>query len=335
MKVLLTGATGLVGSHIVRHLLSLSNYEILATKRNSSKTDLLADIQDQINWVECDITDVVQLATITKGIDIVIHAAALISFSPRDRKKLYEVNTSGTAHIVDCCLAQGVKKLIYISSVSAYGAARNRLITEDDVWVDKPIKSAYGHSKYLAEREVWRGQAEGLDTVIIAPSIVLGAGFWDAEPAIVQKVADGMKYYPSGTNGIVDARDIAEMIGKVLTSNISGQKFTCSGINIKLEDLINLISESLDARTNASRLKSWVFKIALFYAQLVELLRIKSIIDSESLLISQQDFAYDNTKSIEMLGCNYRNIEDTVSHMSEAFKKSEEDQRDYGIPLRF
>lgn len=335
MRVLVTGGTGLVGSHILRKLVNDDTIEIVATKRSTSKTDLVEDIADQIQWHECDVLDLVQLLEITKGVDLIIHAAALISFFNRDKKQLFDINVGGTTHIVDCCIANNVKKLIYISSVSALGAARTKPLTEDDIWMDKPLQSNYGYSKYLAEQQVWRGQAEGLNVAIVAPSIVIGAGYWDTEPAFIKNIAQGFKYYPTGSNGLVDARDIADMTKLLVHGDVWGAKFICSAANISIKDLITLIAQLSELQLSFKPLSGWLYRSAMFLLKMASLFGINTKMSAESLRIAQENLVFDNSKSLEQLDFHYRSIEETLRHTINLYQTSVAEGKNFGVSPRF
>ena len=182
--VLITGATGLVGSHLALHLLE-NNERIRAiyrTKTSIEKTKSLFKLYgkeslfEQIEWIEADINDIPSLEIAFKGVEYVYHCAALISFDPKDEKKLRKINIEGTANIVNFCLAFNVKKLCHVSSIAALGdlMEHETLITEETIWNPEKHHSDYAISKYGAEMEIWRGLQEGLPVVIINPGVILG-----------------------------------------------------------------------------------------------------------------------------------------------------------------
>ncbi|MCU0370166.1 MAG: NAD-dependent epimerase/dehydratase family protein, partial [Bacteroidales bacterium] len=220
--IFITGATGLVGSHLTFELVR-SGQPVRALKRPSSDMGMLEkvfrlysdnpeNLLSTIEWVEGDILDIFSLEEAMEGADTAYHCAALVSFLPKDRKKLIKINTEGTANVVNAALEKKLRKLCHVSSIAALGRPENLtdVIDEDLVWKTSRNNSVYAVSKYGAEREVWRGTAEGLDAVIVNPSIILGvAGNSQGSSRLFNTVWQGLKVYPPGKNGFVDVRDVA------------------------------------------------------------------------------------------------------------------------------
>ena len=187
--ILVTGSTGLVGTHLLLELLKKHD-RIRATHRASSNLQAVYDTfalyvddpgtyYDKIEWTEADVTDFDTLIQALDGVDYVYHTAAFISFDPRERFTMIQSNVGGTANLVNACLERKVKKLCYVSSTAALGnAPAGEQITEDKIWSYSKNRSAYSVSKYQSEMEIWRGMAEGLQAVIVNPSIIIGPGDW-------------------------------------------------------------------------------------------------------------------------------------------------------------
>jgi nucleoside-diphosphate-sugar epimerase len=235
--ILITGATGLVGSHLTFDLVS-KGWQVMALKRPDSDLTMIRNVFrlysdepevlfSRINWVEGDLMDVYLLEDSLQEGDDVYHCAALVSFLPGDRKKLMRVNTEGTANLVNAALEKKVRKLCYVSSIAALGRPEHQddVIDERLVWKTSRNNSNYAVSKYGGEREVWRGIAEGLNSVIVNPGIILGvAGPTQGSSRIFNVVWEGLKFYPTGKNGFVDVRDVARAMLQLMESNISNEK---------------------------------------------------------------------------------------------------------------
>ncbi len=187
--ILITGATGLLGSFICRDLLQ-KGYKVRAIKRQHSRMTLLEDITDQIDWVVGNMDDTAFLDEALFGVEAVIHGAAIISFDKRDEPAMFKTNVQGTADLVNACLKAGIKNYTHISSVAALGRKPNQIkINENDRWEGTVYDSIYSRSKHLSELEVWRGAQEGLEVKIVNPSVVLGPGIWKKGSTSVFKFA--------------------------------------------------------------------------------------------------------------------------------------------------
>ena len=228
--VFVTGGTGLLGTHVLVEL-AKNEQKIRALKRPQSDLNQVfsvfehyfgADAKshfDLIQWVEGDITDIVSLEEGAEGCKIFYHCAAIVSFEKRDFKKMMKVNKGGTANVVNLAISNKIDHLVYISSVAALGRdGRSDFYDESNKWVNSPDNSGYAISKNSAEKEVWRGVEEGVPAIILNPTIILGPGNWnESSVTFFKAMYKGMKFYPPGKNGFVDARDVAKIALKLST----------------------------------------------------------------------------------------------------------------------
>lgn len=238
--VFITGASGLLGSHLTKKL-SQQNIKIKALYRSEIPFHGL-----NIEWIKGDLFDTELLEEILYDVDEVYHCAGKVSFNPKVKKQLFKTNVEGTANIVNACLLSGVKKFLHVSSVSALGRLReNVIVTEEMQWSEETSNSVYGESKYLAEMEVWRGIAEGLNAVIVNPTIILGAGDWNNGSTEIFKTGyKEFPYYSEGITGFVDVEDVATAMIALMNSNICKERFIINAENISYKDLFDLIAEA-------------------------------------------------------------------------------------------
>ncbi|MEC3964857.1 NAD-dependent epimerase/dehydratase family protein [Flagellimonas halotolerans] len=254
--ILVTGGTGLIGSHLLFHLISngntiRTNYRTEASKKKVHKvfgyySDNPSILMEQIDWVQADITDVGGLDSLFDGVEYVYHCAALISFEPKDFKMLERTNVEGTANIVNLSLKYGVKKLCYVSSIAAIGPSiKQKEVTEENEW-NEAKANVYGITKYNAELEVWRGSQEGLNIVIVNPGVVIGPGFWKSGSGTFFTYASkGKKYFiPSGT-GFVTIKDVIHAMTKLMDSNIRTERFILVNQNMTYKELFQKIAPQL------------------------------------------------------------------------------------------
>lgn len=274
--ILVTGGTGLVGAHLLLHLIeseSLGDQKVRAIYRNLKsieKTKSLFSLYkknslfDTIEWVQADIVDIPSLEHAFLGIDYVYHCAAIISFDPKDEDLLRKTNIEGTANIVNFCLDKGVKKLCYISSTAALGdlAAHESVITEETEWNPEKPHSDYAISKYGAEMEIWRGQQEGLNVVVVNPGIIIGPGFPEqGSGQLFNKVANGLSFFTLGVTGFVAISDVIRIAVELTRSEICNQRYTLIAQNIVFRDLLNTMADALKVKRPTIHIKAFLLQI--------------------------------------------------------------------------
>ncbi|MFY0593303.1 NAD-dependent epimerase/dehydratase family protein [Roseivirga sp.] len=323
MKVFITGATGLLGSFICRNLLA-KGHEIKAVKRTTSKMTLLEDITDQIDWVVGDMNDTVFLEESLTGIDGVIHAAAIISFDKRWEDRMYHTNVLGTADIVNASLKCGVKKFMHISSVAAIGRkVGEKYLDENNRWEEGEFDSIYARSKYYQELEVWRGAQEGLEVKIVNPSIVLGPGLWGAggSTSVFNYAYDEKSFHPEGTVNYVDVRDVAEIIVKLLESDISDERFILNADTIGYKEFFGKIATAFGKKGPSKQVKPWMLKVAVA----LEFIRSRitgkeAMITKDTAILSRAQFHFKNDKIKKELGFEFRSLDESIAWTVENLK---------------
>lgn len=257
--ILVTGATGLVGAHLALHLIE-NGESVRAIYRNLESIQKTKDLFllykkealfEQIDWIQADIIDVPSLEIAFEKVEYVYHCAALISFDPKDEDLLRKTNIEGTANIVNFCIANAVKKLCFVSTIAALGDLKEneKIITEEAEWNPEKTHSDYAISKYGAEMEIWRGQQEGLETVIVNPGVIIGPGFWEQGSGFLfKKVANGLSFYTKGITGFIAVLDVVQIAVKLMKSEHSNERFTLIAENISFRDLLNSIADSLNVK---------------------------------------------------------------------------------------
>jgi dihydroflavonol-4-reductase len=333
--ILITGATGLVGSHLILELVRSGN-RVRAMKRQNSSLAMVnkvfslysanpEELLTKIEWVEGDILDIFSLEDAMEGVEEVYHCAALVSFLPEDKKRLIRINTEGTANVVNAAIEKKVRKLCHASSIAALGRPENQadLIDENLVWKTSKHNSAYAVSKYGAEREVWRGTAEGLDAVIVNPSIVLGvAGPGMGSSRIFNTIWKGLKFYPPGKNGFVDVRDVAKAMILLMKSDIRNERFILNTGNLEYITLFRLMAEAMGKPAPAIPVNSMLSGLAWRVEKLRSMFTgVKPLITPETAHTAVQRYEYSGEKIKKELGFEFTPIEETVRHFCGVFMK--------------
>ena len=312
--ILVTGGAGLLGNTLIEMLLQKG--ENVRATYNS--TPLALNTFTNFETVKCDILDVYALEDALQDVTEIYHCAGLVSFNPKDEKKLYSINVEGTANVVNAALNAGTRKFVHVSSVAALGRIRpGEMIDETMLWTEDTSNSKYGHSKYLGEMEVWRGVAEGLNAVIINPSIILGAGNWnEGSTKIFKSVYDEFPWYTEGISGFVDVKDVAVAMIQLMESNITAEKFIISAENISYQDMFTMMAKAFGKKAPSK-------KVTPFIAALTwRMENIKSMFMGTSPLLTRETantaltkVEYDNRKLITQLsGFKYRNMQDTITN---------------------
>lgn len=329
--ILVTGSTGIVGSRLVFDLLA-DGHKVRAMKRGSSDLEFVrkifkfydADKGDAlfaaIEWVEGDLLDIQSLELAMEGVSQIYHAAALVSYAAKDAEKLLALNADGTANVVNCAVDAGVMKLCHISSVAALGKAKSGLPTnEKTTWKRSTNNSVYGLSKYLAEREVWRGTAEGLPAVIVNPSIIIGPAKSDQSSGmLMDMLRKGIKYYPPGSAGYVDVRDVSRMSIALMKSSLENERYLLNSESIPYLDLLNSAAEVYNNPPPSIAVKPWMLEVAWRMAAVgATFTRTSPRITKETARSASQRVHYDSTKVQKALDTGFIPV-----HQSLAFFRS-------------
>ena len=323
--ILVTGSTGLTGSHLLYELLSRGKRVKALVREGSNKekvrhifsyyTTEPDSLFQQIEWVTGDVTDMFSLSEAFEGITHVYHTAAYVSFSQTNKKQIFETNVGGTANIVNLCIEKGIEKLCFTSSIAALGSSESGApVNEDDLW--KPVKksSAYSLSKFKAEMEVWRGITEGLNAVIVNPSVILGPGFWATSSGkLFQSVANGLQFYTKGSTGFVDVRDVARAMVDLMDSDIAAERFVLSSQNRGYYDLFVLIANELGIKAPEIYASPVLTDLAWRVdAVKSTLLRIEPTITQDSANISHKALAYSSDKIAQKLNFKFLSVDETT-----------------------
>jgi nucleoside-diphosphate-sugar epimerase len=319
--IFITGASGLLGSHLVRLLLARGYTRIRAVRRKSTKMDLLGDAASRVEWIEGDILDDAALEEGMAGADWVIHSAGLISYHPGHLSRMHAINVQGTANVVNHALRAGVGKFLHMSSVSVLSrSGRVQAVHEATQWQKTRYTSGYGLTKHLAEREVQRGIAEGLHASIVIPSIILGAGVWqDGSATIFHRIGKGMPIYPPGMNGYVDVRDVALLSIRILEQP-EMYRVIANGHNLGYKELFSSIAQRIQAPMPTIPVSSVVTEVVWRLLVPVRWVTGKQpVINKETTRAAQCVARFDNTASLRVPGFQYTPIEQTLDDVAEKY----------------
>jgi dihydroflavonol-4-reductase len=323
--VLVTGASGFLGQHLVRYL-SVHGHTVRALYHNTPPTDELQQLQN-VKWVQADLLDVYDVEAAMEGIDEVYHCAGIVSFHPKDRDMLLHFNTESTANIVNEALVNGIRKMVHISSVAALGRSEHVAteITEEEQWEESRYNSAYGLSKHTAEMEVWRGIGEGLNAVIINPATILGtASNWDTGSARLLKVVD--KEFPFYTNGVtawVDVDDVVKAAYMLMESDIEAERFILSTGNYAFKEIFTQMAKALGKKPPHIRAGAFLSGLVWRWNIFRSLLTGATVtVTRETANTAQRKNYYNNSKLLQYLpSFAYTPINQTITSMANQYLK--------------
>jgi len=315
--ILITGGTGFLGATLIEQLIR-SGQSVVAIKRKDSSIPARLANSPFIRWVDADLTDFFSLEDAFVGIQQVYHCAAIVSFQKRLAKQMQHINVTGTANIVHLCLEKGVR-LLHVSSIAALGSSKTGApVSEADKWeYDKHI-SAYALSKYYGEMEVWRGIAEGLDAVIVNPSVIIGkhAGK-KGSGAIFENVRKGLKFYPKGTLGLIDVEDVAQLMRMLMENTaISAERFILNNVNIKSQDLLIQVSALLQKDPPQIATSNLLLSIAWRVAAISSFFGGKdSSFTKDTARSANAILHFDNSKIQQAIAYEYKPLEQTLEEI--------------------
>ncbi len=327
---LVTGSTGLLGSHVLVAL-SKENLPIRAMYRSATKKEKVKqlfhyyfqekaeDYFHQIEWVEGDLLDLNQLKKALEHVTNVYHCAALVSFQPRDFYRLFKINREGTANLVNLMLENPSIFCCHVSSTAALGKEPEKDIDEQSKWENDGTLSGYSLSKYSAEKEVWRGIEEGLQAVIVNPSVMFGAGDWnESSLTIFRTIKKGLKFYTSGINGIVDARDVAEIMVKLIQKKVTNERYVVVGHSLPFKILFEKISQAMGVKAPSIEVKPWLMNISWRLVKFISFFkRTTPVITKHTAKTAFSQSRFSSEKIKKELNFSFRSLEDTIQNTIE------------------
>lgn len=332
--ILVTGGTGLVGSHLLYKLVS-TNEKVRAIYRDAQKlekvknvfscyTDDFNTLFDAIEWVKADILDIPSLTEAFQNITYVYHCAALVTFEPNKYASLRKVNIEGTANVVNFCVSNNIKKLCYVSSIATLGNTLHKEpITEETIWNQEIDNNVYAITKYGAEMEVWRATQEGVDAVIVNPGVILGAGIWDkGSGRLFKKAYKGLNYYSAGTIALVSVEDVVLIMIALLKSDIKNERFVLVAENWTFKRFLQLLATSVNKTPPTKKVSAWVLRILWKLDWLKYSLTGKPRILTKHMSKSlSTETNYSNKKIISALNFKFESIDKTISKVGNLYLK--------------
>ncbi|CAL2103994.1 Nucleoside-diphosphate-sugar epimerase [Tenacibaculum sp. 190130A14a] len=332
--ILVTGGTGLVGAHLLYHL-TLKNNTIRAIYRTDEKrahvkkifsfyTENITPLYAKIEWIKADITDVPSLKPVFNNITQVYHCAALVSFDPKDYRKMRQVNIEGTANLINFSIEGSVDKFCFVSSIAAVGDSINgNPINEENEWSDNGEQHGYAITKYGAEMEVWRGSQEGLDVVIVNPGVILGGGFWsEGSGKLFSQVYNGFKFYTEGVTGFVGVTDVVKVMIQLMESNIKNERYILVTENSSFKDVLFAIADGLNKKRPSIKIGKLATEVFWRIDWVLTKLTGKTpLLTKNSAKSSHNISRYSAKKIQQQLSYTFNSLEKTINTVCKEYKR--------------
>ncbi len=339
--IFVTGGTGLVGAHLLYELTKTNNniralkretsnlQQVLKTFRYYSEKEEAQQLFDKIEWINGDILEYDSINTALSGVKEIYHCAAIVSFESKERQRMISNNVQGTANLVNAAIENGVKKICHVSSIAALGKLHNgEAVTEDTNWVPSKKNSGYSESKFFSETEIWRGIEEGLDAIIVNPSIIFGPGNWETGSAkIFKTIQDGMKFYTKGVTGFVDVKDVVRpMIRLMDDSNFEqckNQRYLLSAENLSYQQVFSEMADGLGVPRPTIWANDFLLALVWRIAAFASLFTRKTpFITKEAATGRNEKNYYNGSKVSRMIAYQYLPISASIKQTT-SFLKNE------------
>lgn len=323
--ILVTGGTGLVGSHLLYHL-TQKNEQVRAVYRSEKSlekvrkvfsyyTNQVEDFFSKIEWRQADITEVPTMIPLFENVTEVYHCAALISFVPSEYREMRKANIYGTAIMVNLSIDAKVKKFCYVSSIAAVGDDPKKVVAdEDNEWAGNEKNHGYAITKYGGEMEVWRASQEGVDVVIVNPGVILGSGFWDAgSGSLFSQVYNGFFFYSKGSTGFVGVEDVVKSMIKLMESQVKNERFILVAENKSFGDVLFEIADAFGKKRPSKLVKPWMTQLFWRWEWLKSKLTSKKPrMSKHSAKSLHTASAYSSEKIQKAIGFEFETVNKTI-----------------------
>jgi dihydroflavonol-4-reductase len=303
MKVLVTGATGFVGSNLAAALAARGD-QVRVLRRATSRLDALEGVL--VEYVVGDILDPDSLATAMGGCRVVFHVAATAHYWRAGKETLYRVNVDGTRNVMQAALTAGVERVVHTSSVAALGyPPRGTMADESQVFPPTQSWFAYGHSKQLAELEVQKAVAQGLPAVIVNPTIILGPRDVNfISGSLVRASLKGqLRVVPPGGSNVVHVDDV--VVGQLVASEHGrvGERYILGGENLSHWEIAMILAEVTGGASPSLVLPHWsLMPLAWLVDAFNAISRRPPLVTGYQIRLGGETFYVDNSKAVHELG---------------------------------
>ena len=308
--ILVTGATGILGRVIVLELLKRGKTVHAAKRPTSNLADVKNSFQfytenpdvffNKINWIDLDFEDSESLKQALEGVSEIYHCAAKVSFHPDDNAEMLKCNIKFTENLLYACENSTVKKFLFVSSIAVLDNVNEYgVLDENSNFNPKDNHSDYALSKHFAEMEVWRASAEGLNTIIVNPGVIVGSGNWQNSSGKLFEQLSQNQFSFSGGSAYVDVRDVAKISIDLMEKNVFGERYILVSDTKSYEETANFLRQK-EGKSKVKILPIWVLKIVVvfnfFFGWLIKPLKMVNSVNVKSVSY-QSEFSNQKIKN--------------------------------------
>ena len=331
--ILVTGGTGLVGAHLLYHLIK-NDENVRAIYRSKNRIEKVKEVFSfytddtslisKIEWFKADITDVPSMIPAFVDVNKVYHCAALISFNPKDYREMRKVNIYGTAIVVNLAIDAKISKICFVGSIASIGDSLNGgLINEDCEWNSEENNSDYSITKFGGEMEIWRASQEGVSVVIVNPGVILGSGFWETGSGkLFTQVYKGFKYFTEGITGFVGVKDVVKSMILLMNSDIKNERFILVSENKSFKEIFFSIAVAFGKKQPSKKIKPWQTAVFWRFSSLLSLVtREEPLLSKYSARSAHSVSKYSSEKIEKSLSFQFEKIDDVIKNVSKMYSK--------------
>jgi dihydroflavonol-4-reductase len=324
LKTLVTGATGFIGSNVVRELIKRGE-DVRVTLRKNSDTRNIDDLD--IEKVYCDIRNRESVKNALNGCDILYHVAAYFSHWSPNIKLFYDINVEGTKTLLEEALSQGLEKVVYTSTSNTIGShGAGNYVTEEAEFNGWEAKDHYAISKYLAENEAKKLCEKGLPLVIVNPTLVIGVRDLKPTPsgALIVDIANrDMPGYIEGAINVIDVEDVAQ--GQILAAKKGriGERYLFGNENLFVGEFFNLIAEIAGVKAPKMKIPYRLAILLGYFFQFgARITKKEPIVSVSQVRLGKMGEHFNCSKAINELGLPQTPIKETIKKAIDWYTKN-------------
>ncbi len=315
MKAFITGATGFIGTHVVKMLANKGWNLVILIRKNSDISEF--ENLNNITYVLGDITDIKSLREgIPEDVDVVYHIAGSVAHLPHHLEHTrYAVNVLGSRNVVDVCLEKKVKKLIYTSTVLVFDFHQFKPLTEAATY-NHWCKDPYINSKMQAELEINKGLGKGMDIIFLHPSAVFGSQDKATWSKMFLEVNRGLPFpfAPKGGGSVCFVKSVAKAHVEAFYKGRNGEHYILGGPDVTWLQVLQEISRLLEKNPPKYELPVWFFKIYgyLEYFVSTKILRRDPMLTPHTIDILSEYIYSDSSKAVRELNYSVSSLEEML-----------------------